>query len=130
LNICLLKIKVGTYFDGWSYNQRTIGTPFLTPEQNIRNENQLGNGNVFVNNNRIWAFYGALLNQIGTISFSNRLSFSRNFGNTSLLGKVIQPVDQISYSVNTVVPLRRLRADHGDLIKDNYGSYISLIKRW
>ncbi len=126
------------YFDGWSYNQRTIGTPFLTPEQNIRNENQLGNSNVFVNNNRIWAFYGALLNQIGTISFTNKLSFSRNFGNTSLLGKVIQPVDQISYSINTVVPIRKLKADlnlnisvdHGDLIKDNYGSYISIIKRW
>jgi len=126
------------YFDGWSYNQRTIGTPFLTPEQNLRNENQLFNGNVFVNNNRIWAFYGALLNQIGTINFSNKLSFSRNFGNTSLLGRVIQPVDQISYSVNTVVPLRKLKADlnlnisvdHGDLIKDNYGSYISIIKRW
>jgi hypothetical protein len=78
------------------------------------------------------------LNQIGTINFSNKLSFSRNFGNTSLLGRVIQPVVQISYSFNTVVPLSKLKADlnlnisvdHGDLIKDNYGSYISIIKRW
>ncbi|AFK05110.1 hypothetical protein Emtol_3985 [Emticicia oligotrophica DSM 17448] len=126
------------YFDGWSYNRRTIGTPFLTPEENIRNENKLGNDNVFVNNNRIWAFYGAFLNQIGAISLSNRLSYSRNFGNTSLLGRVIKPVNQISYSINTIIPLRRLKADlnvniaidHGDLIKDNYGTFISIIKKW
>lgn len=126
------------YFDGWSYNRRTIGTPFLTPEQNIRSENKLGNDNVFINNNRIWAFYAATLNQIGIITFSNRLSYSRNFGNTSLLGKVIIPVDQVSYSVNTIIPLKRLKADlnvnvsvdHGDLIKDNYGSYVSIIKKW
>jgi hypothetical protein len=51
---------------------------------------------------------------------------------------VIIPVDQVSYSVNTIIPLKRLKADlnvnvsvdHGDLIKDNYGSYVSIIKKW
>lgn len=126
------------YLDGWSYNRRTIGTPFLTPEENIRSEKQIDNGFVFVNNNRIWALYMALLNQIGTIQFSNRISYSKNFGNTSLLGKVIVPVNQVSYSVNMIIPMQRLKADlnvniaidHGDLIKDNFGSYVSIIKKW
>ena len=126
------------YLDGWSYNRRTIGTPFLTAEENIRSDKQIDNGFVFVNNNRIWAVYLAVLNQIGTIKFSNRLSYSKNFGNTSLLGKVIVPANQVSYSVNMAIPMQRLKADlnvnvaidHGDLINDNFGSYISLIKRW
>lgn len=126
------------YFDGWSYNRQTIGTPFLTPEQNLRSEKQIDNGYVFVNNNRVWAVYAGLLNQLGLIRVVNRLSYSRNFGNTSLLGKVIVPVSQISYSVNTIIPLKRLKAelniniavDHGDLIKDNFGSFVSIIKRW
>ncbi len=126
------------YFDGWSYERRTIGTPFLTAEENLRFEKQIDNSNVFVNNNRVWAFYGGLLNQIGGIQLSNRLSYSMNFGNSSLLGKVIVPVSQISYSVNTIIPMKKLKSDlniniavdHGDLIKDNFGSYISIIKRW
>ncbi|WP_337041045.1 capsule assembly Wzi family protein [Emticicia sp. 17c] len=126
------------YLDGWSYNRYTIGTPFLTPEENLRSEKQLDNGYVFVNNNRIWAFYLGLMNQIGSINFTNRVSYSKNFGSYDLIGKPISPVTQISYSVNTVIPLSRLKADlniniavdHGDLIRDNFGSYISVIKRW
>ena len=126
------------YFDGWSYNRRTIGTPFLTAEENLRSEKQIDNGYVFINNNRIWAMYAALLNQIGVIQVSNRLSYSKNFGNTSLLGKEIIPVIQVSYSVNTIIPLKRMKADlnvnisidHGDLMKDNFGSFVSVIKKW
>ncbi len=126
------------YFDGWSYNDLTIGTPFLTPEQNLRSEKRVDNGFVFVNNNRVWAMYMGLLNQIGVIQVSNRLSYSKNFGNWTVLGKEIVPVSQISYSVNSIIPLKRMKADlniniavdHGDLIKDNFGSYISIIKRW
>ncbi len=126
------------YLDGWSYNRKTIGTPFLTAEENLRSEKQINNGYVFVNNNRVWAFYGGLVNQFGVIKVANRLSYSRNYGNTSLLGLVIVPVSQISYSVNTIIPMKRMKADlniniaidHGDLIKDNFGSYVSLIKRW
>ena len=126
------------YFDGWSYNRQTIGTPFLTAEENLRSEKQIDNGYVFINNNRVWAVYAGLLNQFGMIQVSNRLSYSKNFGNTSLLGKVIVPVTQISYSVNTIIPLKRMKADlnvniaidHGDLIKDNFGTFVSIIKKW
>jgi hypothetical protein len=126
------------YFDGWSYSRRTLGTPFLTAEENLRSEKQLDNGYVFINNNRVWAMYMGLLNQVGGIQVSNRLSYSKNFGNTSVLGKVIVPVSQISYSVNTIIPMKRMKSDlninisvdHGDLIKDNFGSYVSVIKRW
>lgn len=126
------------YLDGWSYNRNTIGTPFLTPEENLRSEKQVDNGYIFVNNNRVWAFYLGLMNQIGSISFMNRVSYSKNFGSYDVVGKPITPVNQISYSVNTVIPLSRLKADlnvniavdHGDLIRDNFGSYISIIKKW
>ena len=126
------------YNDGWSYNRKTIGTPFLTAEENLRSEKQLDNGYVFVNNNRLWAVYMGLMNQIGVISFTNRISYSMNYGSYEVIGKPITPVSQISYSVNTIVPLKRLKADlnvnisvdHGDLIRDNFGSYVSIIKKW
>ncbi|RYU96203.1 capsule assembly Wzi family protein [Emticicia agri] len=126
------------YLDGWSYNRYTIGTPFLTPEENLRSEKQVDNNYIFVNNNRVWAFYLATMNQIGTVSFTNRISFSKNFGSYDVVGKPISPVTQISYGVNTTIPLSRLKAhlnvsiavDHGDLIRDNFGSYVSIIKKW
>ncbi|GAB3515263.1 capsule assembly Wzi family protein [Emticicia fontis] len=126
------------YLDGWSYNRNTIGTPFLTPEENLRSEKQVDNNYIFVNNNRVWACYLGLANQIGTINFTNRISYSKNFGSYDVIGKPITPVTQISYSVNTSIPLSRLKAflnvniavDHGDLIRDNFGSYVSIVKRW
>ncbi len=126
------------YYDGWSYNKVGIGTPLLTPEEIIRSEKQIGNSFVFVNNNRVWAFYLGILSQVGKINFSNRLSFSRNFGNASGFGKILSPVNQVSFDLNMFVPLPRLKSelnlnlgiDHGDLIKDNFGSYIGIIKKW
>lgn len=126
------------YLDGWSYNRSTIGTPFLTAEENLRSEKQVDNGYIFVNNNRVWVCYLGLINQIGIINFTNRISFSKNFGSYDVIGKPISPVTQISYSINTIIPLNRLKADlkiniavdHGDLINDNFGSFVSVIKRW
>ncbi len=126
------------YYDGWSYNKVGIGTPLLTPEEIIRSEKQIGNSNVFVNNNRVWAFYLGLLSEVGKIRFSNRLSFSRNFGNASGFGKILSPVNQVSFDLNMFVPLPKIRSelnfnlgiDHGDLINDNFGSYIGIIKKW
>lgn len=128
------------YYDGWSYNKRTIGTPFLTPQENIRDENKLDSDWVFVNNNRIWATYGAIQAQFGKIGVVNKVSYSKNFR-----GFNIYPtrddrkfVTQVSYSMNAIIPMQKLKSDlniniaidHGDLIKDNYGAFISFIRKW
>jgi hypothetical protein len=124
------------YYDGWSYNRQTIGTPFLTPQENLRWENQFHeNGGVFVNNNRVVAFYVGLENQIGKIKLTNKASYSKNFGAYEIY---FTPVTQISYSVNTLIPLPKIKSllnvnigvDHGDLIKDNFGSYVSIMRAW
>lgn len=129
------------YYDGWSYNRRTIGTPFMTPQENIRNENRIDNSSVFINNNKIVAFYGAIQNQIGKIGLVNRFSYSRNFGafnNWGIedLNKLF--VTQASYSMSGIFYVPKLKSDicinvgidHGDLVKDNYGAYLSFVRKW
>lgn len=123
------------YFDGWSYNRKTIGTPFLTPQENLRWEKRFDNGGVYVNNNRVAALYLGIDNQIGAIKLINRFSYSKNFGAYTIY---FEPVTQISYCVNTIIPLKKIKSllniniaiDHGDLVKDNFGSYVSIIRIW
>ncbi len=128
------------YYDGWSYNSRTIGTPFLTPQENIRDENKLDNNWVFVNNNRIWAAYSAIQAQFGKIGVTNRVSYSKNFRGFNIYPTRDdrQFVSQISYAMNATIPLTKMKSDlnisiaidQGDLIKDNYGAFVSFVRKW
>ncbi len=123
------------YSDGWSYNDRTIGSPFLIPQDELRIERQVGNETVFANNNRIRAFYVGFNGKINNIEITLRTSFSKNFGAITLPA---EPADQNSYFFQAAIPLIRLGGsirtaislDQGDLIYDNYGVNISFCKSW
>lgn len=123
------------YADGWSYNGRTIGSPFLIPQEELRIERQVGNETVFANNNRIRAFYLGFNGKINNVELTLRTSFSKNFGAISLPAP---PADQNSYFFQAAIPLTRLGGsfktaislDQGDLIYDNYGVNISFCKSW
>jgi hypothetical protein len=123
------------YFDGWSYNGRTIGSPFLIPQSEIRTERKVDNDFVFVNNNRIRAFYLGFNGKINDISLTLRTSFSKNFGAITL---PTPPAAQNSYFFQASIPLKRIGGsfktsialDQGDLIYDNYGVNIAFCKSW
>ncbi|MFN3782964.1 MAG: capsule assembly Wzi family protein [Spirosomataceae bacterium] len=123
------------YYDGWSYQRQTIGTPFLLAEEQIRSQKFGGNGFIFTNNNRVKVGYLAMQHRFNSIDIISKLSYSRNFG--SYL-RVLEPVSQLSTAIQMQYdrPQTRQRwalsigLDHGDLIKDTYGIALSFIQKW
>ncbi|MGR3809268.1 capsule assembly Wzi family protein [Jiulongibacter sp. NS-SX5] len=123
------------YIDGWAYESETIGTPFLVPQEEIRPEKQSYPDAIFYNNNRIIAGYMGLNVQLSQIDVVGRFSYSRNFG---ALFTPIAPVDQLSLSVQTLIPMKNPNAflkvnigiDQGDLINDNYGVNMAYQRFW
>ena len=125
----------GQYYEGWSYNGLTIGSPFLIPNPDIRFENK-DNGliQLFANNNNIKAGYMGMTNKLNTIRLESRLSFSRNFGT----GNNPLKADQFSIATKAAIPAPKLKGivnvgvgiEHGDLIYDNFGAFVSFKKIW
>jgi Capsule assembly protein Wzi len=123
------------YMDGWSYNGLSLGTPFMIPSSDIRNEKQSDLGQLFANNNRIKAIYLGLESQLNSILVHSRFSYSRNFGSPAVnLGVA----DQLSISFKACVPAPKLKGvfnisvgiEQGDLINDNYGWFLSFKRMW
>jgi hypothetical protein len=125
----------GQYYEGWSYNGLTIGSPFLIPNPDIRYENK-DNGliQLYANNNNIKAGYIGMTNKLNTIRLESRLSFSRNFGT----GNNPLKADQFSIATKAAIPAPKLKGiinvgvgiEQGDLIYDNYGAFVSFKKIW
>lgn len=67
------------YGGGWSYRNRTIGNPFLTPRHEARSDLRYKESEYFVNN-RVIAFNTGFMGNIGSVNITTRLSFSKNFG--------------------------------------------------
>ncbi|WP_255035787.1 capsule assembly Wzi family protein [Lacihabitans soyangensis] len=125
----------GQYFEGWSYNGLTIGSPFLIPNPDIRYENK-DNGliQLYANNNNIKAGYIGMSNKLNTILLESRMSFSRNYGT----GNNPLKADQFSIATKAAIPAPKLKGiinvgvgiEQGDLIYDNYGAFVSFKKIW
>lgn len=124
------------YFDGWSYEGKTIGTPFLIPTPEIRDEKNYDTPSFFNNNNNIKAGYIGLLTSISGVRMETRVSLSKNFGSTSNV--LSQSANQLSFAHKMAVPVPKLGAiinlnvgiEQGDLIRDNYGIILSYKKVW
>jgi len=68
----------GQYRDGWSYLGRTIGTPFIAPQTDLRSDLPPF---TYVNNNRIRVFHLGLSGQlVDRLTFVLKASYSRNAG--------------------------------------------------
>jgi len=68
----------GQYRDGWSYLGRTIGTPFIAPQTDLRSNLPLF---TYVNNNRIRVVHLGLSGQlVDQLTFLLKTSYSRNAG--------------------------------------------------
>jgi len=122
------------YQDGWTYFNRTIGTPFLTPGTEVRQELK---GNAIVNN-RISMVYFGLSGTIGNrLEWTGRLAYSKNFGTydnpypsqpgqLSSLLSVSFPVTLSSlgdWHISTSVA-----NDQGQLLYNSTGVYVGLKK--
>lgn len=125
----------GQYLDGWSYNQMTIGTPFMVSNDRIRDEKAEKRDQFFANNNRIKALYLGLNSKINSIEIQSQFSYSRNFGSARVN---IGTADQLSVGFKSIIPAPKLKGfinisvgiEHGDLIYDNYGVFLSFKRLW
>lgn len=124
------------YVDGWSYEGKTLGSPFLIPNPEIRDEKSIDASNYFANNNNIKAGYVGLLTQLSGVRMETRISFSKNFGSSANI--LPETANQLSFAHKMTLPLPEeggfiqlhVGIDHGDLIRDNYGIMLSWKKVW
>ncbi len=121
------------YLDGWTYFGRTIGTPFLTPLQEVSASLPPRYG---IANNRVSAYYFGLsalvFNKLDVIS---RLAFSRNAGTYAV--HYLRIPGQFSGLITASMPISlfggavlsgSLAVDSGGLLPNSVGGYISLRK--
>lgn len=142
----------GQYPDGWSYQGRTIGTPFITqtsaskaalpsiPFHGYTAANELITGNYGINNNRVWALYTGLRGHAGSRwGYQLKGSFSRNYGTFTapFPGGTNQYSGLASLSktmmfLNGSTLLLSVGYDQGKLLASSgqYGGYLGLRKAW
>ncbi|AUD05070.1 capsule assembly Wzi family protein [Spirosoma pollinicola] len=121
------------YVDGWTYFGRTIGTPFLTPQQEVSSALPPRYG---IANNRVSLFHlgisALIANKVDIIA---KLSYSKNAG-TYPIPYLTVPT-QFSGLLTASIPVGILggtvlngsfAVDSGKLLPNSVGGYISLRK--
>jgi hypothetical protein len=124
------------YLDGWSYEGKTVGSPFLIPTPEIRDEKSYDTRNYFNNNNNIKAGYMGLITSVSGVIMEMRISLSKNFGSSANI--LEESANQLSFAHKMAVPIPKLGGiinlnvgiEQGDLIRDNYGIILSFKKVW
>ena len=121
------------YLDGWTYFGRTIGTPFLTPQQEVSSDLPPHYG---IANNRVSAFHlGLSALVMNKVDITTRLSFSRNAGTYAIPYLAIP--SQFSGLITASLPVKlfggtvlngSFAVDAGGLLPNSVGGYISLRK--
>lgn len=133
----------GYYHPGWSYKEKGIGNPFISPEHTIKEDLPVPPGSYFTNNRVVLLHVGFECLLFGW-NLSSRLSYSRNYGTyyTSTTGKpfkdyvlpspygVFPTSGQFSALFKTAkclknrVEINVLTAfDKGKLLNDSFGVY-------
>ncbi|WP_266368906.1 capsule assembly Wzi family protein [Tellurirhabdus rosea] len=127
----------GQYKEGWSYRNRSIGTPFLAPITNYRPEVQAQSGGFFPNNRvRMWyaGARGLVKNRVG---LTLRASYSQNFGTIPV--PYAAAIGQFSALAGAEIPLSRwpntvlttsLAVDGKGMFPAAAGGFFSVRKRW
>ena len=126
------------YREGWSYQGRTLGTPFIAPRSNFSPTVNAFTGGGFFPNNRLVAWYigaGGAFRHGPTLTV--RAAHSRNFG--SFNQPYPRPFRQFSTLLSAQWPLAgwsgaalitSVALDRGELYPNSFGSYVSLRKSW
>jgi hypothetical protein len=121
------------YIDGWTYFSRTIGTPFLTPPQEVNPTLPFHYG---IANNRVSVYHLGLSALVfNKVDMTARLSFSKNAGTYAVPYLTIPA--QFSGLLTASVPVSlfggtilngSIAIDTGDLLPNSVGAYVGLRK--
>jgi len=138
------------YNEGWSYNKKGLGTPFITTRYDAK-DGQIMVPNAQFINNRLYAFHIGFSGYLKSWNFVSKLSYSKNFGTygTSPIGVlfgnnrvppkygIFQTVNQFSAylelqkEVNRDMSLGIVTAfDQGKLLDNSIGLQLRLIKHF
>ncbi|MBO0951862.1 capsule assembly Wzi family protein [Fibrella forsythiae] len=128
----------GQYVQGWSYQGRTIGTPFVAPRTTFTQAVNANEGGGFFPNNRLVMWYAGAEALVGkTIRLTARLAWSRNFGGYDQPFPVVYQQTSAMLAGQGRLPrlpnvwlTASLALDKGELYPDAVGGFVSLQKRW
>jgi hypothetical protein len=134
------------FLNGWSYQNKTIGTPFITPAEDIKSSypkyiiskspNYL---EYFTNNNRVTVYYiGVQLKILDTFNYLFKGSYSKNFGSYDVpftnKNKGIPQYcfqNSIQFEIRKKLKLNFNYAfDIGSLYQSSKGISCSIMKQW
>lgn len=128
--------------DGWSYQYRALGTPFITPALGPNGAFPFGG---FTNNNRVQVYHFGIAGSLpiggawldSPITYESKLSISQNFGRYDAPFRPIR--NQLSGIMTLSAPLALLGGlhltgsvayDRGALFRSSVGGFIGLRKTW
>ncbi|HUH18892.1 capsule assembly Wzi family protein [Albibacterium sp.] len=138
------------YYEGWSYNEKGIGTPLITTQFEAK-EGLVSNPGQYFINNRLYAFHIGFSGSVKDWNFISKTVYSRNFGTygTSSIGGSqgeirYPPVYGIFKTVNQFSGYLELQKeikkeftvgivgaiDQGQLLDNSIGLQLRLIKRF
>jgi hypothetical protein len=125
------------YREGWSYDGRTIGTPFIAPRADYTAKVREYTGGGFFPNNRVNVWYLGLEGILYRVQLTARASYSRSYGTYT------QPYsprfDQFSALLSAQFSIPQLShtfvsasiaLDNGALYPTQTGAYLSVKKKW
>ncbi|TAF96720.1 MAG: capsule assembly Wzi family protein [Cytophagia bacterium] len=127
--------------DGWTYQGRIIGTPFITNRFDTKKkfqENGLYNGFESANNNRVRVYHVGVQGYFGEdVEFLSKISYSQNYGTYG--HPYLSEPRQYSGLVQVMGKLPYLGGlqwtaaaawDYGGLYEDSFGLQIGVRKNW
>jgi hypothetical protein len=122
-----------TYANGWNYNGLIIGTPLITPLNQINNS--LIDKSVFTNvpnsyivNNRVQGYSLLFIGKFQKIDFSTKLLWTHNLGiyGAPLLANQFSFLQQFNYQLHNYTFINSFAIDSGKLYLNNLGCYIGI----
>lgn len=135
----------GQYLDGWTYENRVIGTPFLTRWLDSKQEladligGQINSKRTILNNTRVNMIHLAIL-----CKFKNRVTLKGHISKSTNYGRPIRldyrmPVSQLSSIIEIEKKINWLNGgfikaeiafDNGHLFENNMGMFLKLYKHY
>ena len=128
----------GQYKEGWSYQEHTLGTPFIAPRPTLAAAlAQIPAGGFFPNNQVRMVYLATAWQLSSALSLQTRSSFSQNLGSFSNL--YTPAISQFSNMIGANWQLPHLQGfalhasfafDQGDLLPPSYAGFFGLKKKW
>ena len=126
----------GQYLEGWSYNNRGVGSGAIVPHAELKEEARVQNYNLFTMDNKVFAPAFAVVGKIRGFSYSLHGGYIVSSG--TLANERMDRFSQFSTRLSGGFPLVKnglygkidIGFDHGDLYGNQIGANLTVCKAW